>query len=188
MEDGWSARRVARQLGRSDCVVRRYWDQWIRKMSFTQRPGSGCPRQTSRREDHHLVRNSRVQPSASSAKIQDQVAPSLGIPVSSRIIRRCQAEGHLETQCLLRVMPLTPIHRLLRLEWCHARGNWTAVERSQIVFSDESRFNLSSDDNRVRVWRPRGECLNLAFALQKHIAPTVDVMAWVAIAYNTRQT
>ncbi|GFX48992.1 transposable element Tcb2 transposase [Trichonephila clavipes] len=41
-----------------------------------------------------------------------------------------------------------------------------AVEWNLVVFSDESRFNLSSDDNRVRVWRPRGECLNLAFALQ----------------------
>ncbi|GFT03425.1 uncharacterized protein TNCV_2985871 [Trichonephila clavipes] len=27
METGWSARRVARQLGRSDCVVRRCWGQ-----------------------------------------------------------------------------------------------------------------------------------------------------------------
>ncbi|GFX05721.1 hypothetical protein TNCV_3198381 [Trichonephila clavipes] len=30
MEAVWSSRRVARQLGRSDCVVRKYWDQWIR--------------------------------------------------------------------------------------------------------------------------------------------------------------
>ncbi|GFX43400.1 transposable element Tcb2 transposase [Trichonephila clavipes] len=43
IEAGWSARLVARQLGRSDCVVRRRWDQWIRKMSFTRRPSSGRP-------------------------------------------------------------------------------------------------------------------------------------------------
>ncbi|GFU62897.1 transposable element Tcb1 transposase [Trichonephila clavipes] len=41
--------------------------------------------------------------------------------------------------------------RRLRLEWCRARANWTAAEWDQVVFSDESRFNLSSDDNRVRV-------------------------------------
>ncbi|GFY35481.1 transposable element Tcb2 transposase [Trichonephila clavipes] len=44
MEAGWSARRVARQLGHSDCVLRRCWDQWIQEMSFTRRPGSGRPR------------------------------------------------------------------------------------------------------------------------------------------------
>ncbi|GFV70336.1 transposable element Tcb2 transposase [Trichonephila clavipes] len=41
------ARRVARQLGCSDCVVRRCWDKWIREMSFTRRQGSGRPRQIS---------------------------------------------------------------------------------------------------------------------------------------------
>ncbi|GFV95976.1 transposable element Tcb2 transposase [Trichonephila clavipes] len=43
IETGWSARRVARQLGQYDCVVRRYCYQWMRKMSFTRRPVSGCP-------------------------------------------------------------------------------------------------------------------------------------------------
>ncbi|GFV25852.1 zonadhesin [Trichonephila clavipes] len=65
----------------------------------------------------------------------------------------------------LRVLPLTPTHRRLRLEWCRARGNWTLAEGNQIVFSDESRFNLSSDGNRARVWRPRGERPKPAFAL-----------------------
>ncbi|GFW83987.1 transposable element Tcb1 transposase [Trichonephila clavipes] len=102
MEAGWSARRVARQLGRSDCIVRRCWDQWIREMSFTRRPGSGRPQQTSHREDRRIVKNARVQPTASSAAIQAQVAPSLGALVSSRTIRRRLAEGHLESRHPLR--------------------------------------------------------------------------------------
>ncbi|GFT18160.1 HTH_Tnp_Tc3_2 domain-containing protein [Trichonephila clavipes] len=77
-------------------------------MSFTRRPGSGRPRHISRREDHHIVRNARVQPTASSAAIQVKVAPSLGAPVSSRTIRRCLAEGQLGSQRPLRVLPLTP--------------------------------------------------------------------------------
>ncbi|GFV19289.1 transposable element Tcb2 transposase [Trichonephila clavipes] len=108
MEAGWSASRVARQLGRSDCVVRRRWDQWIQEMSFKQRPGSGCPRQTCRREDRNIVRNARVQSTASSAAIQEYVAPSLGAPVSSRTIRRSLAEGHLGSRRPLRVLSLTP--------------------------------------------------------------------------------
>ncbi|GFU40036.1 transposable element Tcb2 transposase [Trichonephila clavipes] len=82
------------------------------------------------------------------------------------------AEGHLGSRRPLHVLPLTPTHRRLRLEWCHTRENWTATEWNQVVFSDESRFNLSSDDNRVRVWRPHGERLNPTFASQRHTAPT----------------
>ncbi|GFV80831.1 transposable element Tcb2 transposase [Trichonephila clavipes] len=129
-------------------------------MSFTLRPGIGRLRLTSRREDRLIA----------------QVAPSLGTPASSRTIRGRLDEGHLGSRCPLRVPPLTPTHQRLRLEWCRARGNWTAAEWNKVVFSDESRFNLSSDDNRVRVWRPRGERLNPAFALQLHTAATAGAM------------
>ncbi|GFS99633.1 transposable element Tcb2 transposase [Trichonephila clavipes] len=125
-------------------------------MSFTRRPDSGRPRETSRRVDHRIVRNVRVQPTASSAAMQAQIAPSL------------RAHVHL------------------RLEWCHARGNWTAAEWNQLVLNDESSFNLSSDDIRVRVWIPHGERPNHAFALQRHTTPTAGVMIWGTIADTAR--
>ncbi|GFU71614.1 transposable element Tcb2 transposase [Trichonephila clavipes] len=143
MEAGWLAKRVARQLDRSDCVVPAVcWDQWIRDMSFTRRPGSGRPRQTSRREDRHIA-----------------------APVSSRTIRTRLAEEHLGSRHPLRVLPLTPSPRCLRLHWYSARGNWSSAEWNQVVFSDESRFNLSSDDHRVRVLKSRGERFNSAFSV-----------------------
>ncbi|GFX30911.1 transposable element Tcb2 transposase [Trichonephila clavipes] len=95
------------------------------------------------------------------------------------------AEGNLGSRHPLRVLSLTPTHRHLRLEWCRARGNWPAVEWNHVVFRDEFRFNLSSDDNLIRVWRTSGERLNPAFALQRHTAPTAGVTVWGAIAYNT---
>ncbi|GFS71238.1 HTH_Tnp_Tc3_2 domain-containing protein [Trichonephila clavipes] len=83
-------------------------------MSLTRRPGSGRPRPTSLREDIHIVRNSHVQSTASSAAIQAQIALTLEAPVSSRTIRRGLAEGHLGSRRPLRVLPLTPSHRCLR--------------------------------------------------------------------------
>ncbi|GFW70002.1 HTH_Tnp_Tc3_2 domain-containing protein [Trichonephila clavipes] len=77
-------------------------------MSFTRRPGSGCPRQTNRREDRYFVRNVRVQPTTSSAVIQAQVAPSLGVPVSSRTIRRTFGTAAPITCAALDVHPSTP--------------------------------------------------------------------------------
>ncbi|GFV78238.1 HTH_Tnp_Tc3_2 domain-containing protein [Trichonephila clavipes] len=108
MEAGWSARRVARQLGGSDCVVR------IQEMSFTQRARSRLPRKISRNEDHSIVINARVQPTASSAAIQVQVSPSVEDHVSSRTIRRRLAELNLGSRRPLRVLPLTLTYRRLR--------------------------------------------------------------------------
>ena len=50
----------------------------------------------------------------------------------------------------LQSLPLTP-----SLEWCRARAAWGAKWNS-VVFSDESRFCLTSDDRRVRVWKRHG--------------------------------
>ncbi|GFW29598.1 transposable element Tcb2 transposase [Trichonephila clavipes] len=119
--------------------------------------------------------------------LQDhQAQNALDRPVVEKITTSSLTEEHLGSRCLLRVLPLTANHRRLRLEWCHERGNWTAAEQNQVVFSDEFRFNFSNDDNRVRVWRPRGERLKLAFALQLHTASTAGEMVWRTIAYNTR--
>ncbi|GFU28283.1 transposable element Tcb2 transposase [Trichonephila clavipes] len=55
-----------------------------------------------------------------------------------------------------------------------------------VVEKTATSFNLTSDSNRVRVWRPRGERFNPVFALQRHTAPTAGVMVWGVIAYNTQ--
>ncbi|GFU79561.1 transposable element Tcb2 transposase, partial [Trichonephila clavipes] len=60
-EAGWSAMRVTRQFGLCDCVVRKCWEHWIQDMSYTRKLASGCHRQTSRREDRHIIRTARVQ-------------------------------------------------------------------------------------------------------------------------------
>ncbi|GFX81188.1 transposable element Tcb1 transposase [Trichonephila clavipes] len=163
MEAGWSARRVTRQLDHSDCVV----------MEVLRLVDPRCA----------ICTNTRL---STLSTHQSSRRPPHWASVSSRTIRGCLAEGHLRSRPPLHVLPLTPTHRRLRLEWCRARRNWTASEWNQVVFSDESRFNLSSDDNRFRVWRPRGERLNPLFALQRHTARRAGVMVWGAIAYTTR--
>ncbi|UYV63014.1 Transposase [Cordylochernes scorpioides] len=76
------------------------------------------------------------------------------------ISRRLVANG-LHSCRPLRRLPLTPPNRRQRLEWCRARSTWM-TEWHRVVFSDESRFCLSSDSRRVRVWRRRRERSNPA--------------------------
>ncbi|GFV23675.1 HTH_Tnp_Tc3_2 domain-containing protein [Trichonephila clavipes] len=98
-------------------------------MSFTQRPGSGCPRQTSHREDHHVVKKACVQTTVSLAAIQAQVAPSLVAPVSSRTTRRrLLAKGHLGLRRPLRVLRLTPIHSINASVWSGAMHEETGLQ------------------------------------------------------------
>ncbi|GFV85604.1 transposable element Tcb2 transposase [Trichonephila clavipes] len=85
-------------------------------------------------------------------------------------------------------LPLTPEHRQLRLQWCQARSMCNVTNWQKVVFSDESRFILGTDDNRVRVWRRPGERYNSLHTVLRHTACTAGLMVWGAIAYDSRST
>ncbi|UYV82352.1 hypothetical protein LAZ67_21001769 [Cordylochernes scorpioides] len=100
------------------------------------------------------------------------------------ISRRLVANGLLSCRPLRR-LPLTPPNRRQRLEWCRARSTWMA-EWHRVVFSDESRFCLSSDSRRVRVWRRRGERYNPAAIVERPTVRQRGIMVRGAIAYDSR--
>ncbi|GFT54750.1 transposable element Tc1 transposase [Trichonephila clavipes] len=77
-----------------------------------------------------------------------------GRPRGERIEGSHLAEANLKSKRPFHALPLTPEHRQLRLQWCQARSMWNVTDWQKVVFSDESRFVLGTDDNRVRVWRP----------------------------------
>ncbi|UYV74829.1 Transposase [Cordylochernes scorpioides] len=100
------------------------------------------------------------------------------------ISRRLVANG-LHSWRPLRRLPLTPPNRRQHLEWCRARSTWM-TEWHRVVFSDESRFCLSSDSRRVRVWRRRGERSNPAAIVKRPTVRQRGIMVWGAIAYDSR--
>ena len=52
---------------------------------------------------------------------------------------------------------LTARHRAARLQWAQRHFRWGQQQWARVLFSDESRFNLSHHDVRIRVFRRRGE-------------------------------
>ncbi|GFW54048.1 transposable element Tcb1 transposase [Trichonephila clavipes] len=81
------------------------------------------------------------------------IRADVGVAIIPQTISRHLAEANLKSKRTFRALPLTPEHRQLRLEWCQARSMWNVTDWQKVVFSDESRFVLGTDDNRVRVWR-----------------------------------
>ncbi|GFS77222.1 HTH_Tnp_Tc3_2 domain-containing protein [Trichonephila clavipes] len=145
----WSTRRVAGQVDRSECAVRNCWEQWTREGTHLRKTGSGATRKTTRREDRRIVRQAFVDPTVTCSTIRVDV----DVTIVPQTISRLLAEANLKSKRPFRALPLTPEHRQLRLQWCQARSMWNITYWQKVVFSDESRFVLGTDDNRVRVWR-----------------------------------
>ncbi|GFU52400.1 transposable element Tc1 transposase [Trichonephila clavipes] len=88
------------------------------------------------------------------------VRADVGVAIVPQTISRHLSEANLKSKRPFRALPLTPEHRRLRQQWCQARSMWNVTDWQKIVFSDESRLVLGTDDNRVRVWRRPGPFLN----------------------------
>ncbi|GFY26073.1 transposable element Tc1 transposase [Trichonephila clavipes] len=149
---GWSTRRVAGQVDRLECAIRNCWEQWTREGTHMGKTRSGATRKTTRREDRRIVWQALVNPTGTRSTIRADV----GIAIVLQTISRHLAEANLKSKRPFRALPLTPEHQRLRLQWCQARSMWNVTDWQKVVFSDESRFVLGTDDNRVRVWSPPG--------------------------------
>ncbi|GFV70607.1 HTH_Tnp_Tc3_2 domain-containing protein [Trichonephila clavipes] len=171
---GWSTRRVAGQVDRSECAVINCWEQWTREGTHARKTGSGAIRKTARRQDRRIVRQALVDPTMTRSTIRADV----GVAIVPQTISRHLAETNLKYKRPFRALPLTPEHRQLRLQWCQARSMWNVTDWQKVVFSDESRFVLVTDDNRVRVWRHPGEGYNSPHTVLRHTARTAGIMVW----------
>ncbi|GFX07775.1 transposable element Tcb1 transposase [Trichonephila clavipes] len=183
---GWSTRRVAGQGDHLECAVRNCWEQWTRENTHAWKTGSGATRKTTRREERRILWQALVDPTVA----RSTIGADVGVAVVPQTISRHLTEANLKSKRPFRALPLTPEHRQLRLQWCQARSMWNVTDWQKVVFSDESRFILGTDDNRVRVRRRPSEWFNFPHTVLRHTARTAGVMVWEGggIAYDSQST
>ncbi|GFW33465.1 transposable element Tcb2 transposase [Trichonephila clavipes] len=83
-------------------------------------------------------------------------------------------------------VPLTRQHRTARLQWCREHHNWTEQDWAYVIFTDESRFSLSSDCRRQLIWRESGTAYRPKYIQEKDRYPTCSIMVWAGIMINGR--
>ncbi|UYV73395.1 hypothetical protein LAZ67_10003030, partial [Cordylochernes scorpioides] len=166
---GWSIRQIAADTHLGASTVHRLCRRWLEQGNVAIYRNAGATRVTSARVDRRILRQAVAAPQATCTAILQHVQDTLDHSISTRTISRRLVANGLHSCRPLRRLPLTPPNRRQRLEWCRARSTWM-TEWHRVVFSDESRFCLSSDSRRVRVWRRRGERSNPAAIVER---PTV---------------
>ncbi|UYV72860.1 hypothetical protein LAZ67_10001014 [Cordylochernes scorpioides] len=182
---GWSIRQIAADTHLGASTVHRLWRRWLEQGNMAIYRNVGATRVTSARVDRRILRQAVAAPQATCTAILQHVQDTLDHSISTRTISRRLVANGLHSCRPLRRLPLTPPNRRQRLEWCRARSTWM-TEWHRVVFSDESRFCLSSDSRRVRVWLRRGERSNPAAIVERPTVRQRGIMVWGAIAYDSR--
>ncbi|GFS58100.1 transposable element Tc1 transposase [Trichonephila clavipes] len=144
---------------------------------------SGATRKTTSREDRRIVRQALVDPSVTHSTIRADV----GFAIVPQIISRHLAEANLRSKRPFRALPLTPEHRQLRLQWCHARSMLNVTDWPKVVFSDESRLFWGQ---MITVYECGGALVSCT--IPPHSSTSHCPHSWCndlgAIAYDSRST
>ncbi|GFY34188.1 transposable element Tcb2 transposase [Trichonephila clavipes] len=104
-------------------------------------------------------------------------------PAEDRRLRK----GGLYARRPVVCVPLTRQHRTARLQWCREHHNWTEQDWACVLFSEESRFSLSSDCRRQLIWRESGTAYRPKYIQEKDRYPTCSIMVWAGIMIDGRR-
>ncbi|GFX08220.1 transposable element Tcb2 transposase [Trichonephila clavipes] len=155
LEEGRSVTSVAAELGIAHSIVSRLWRQF--QTTGTDIRGSVV---VVHEEPHpQMTGTLSYRPEETGGRQREKSLDTRHRRLDDRyrvftVARRLHGGG-LFARRPVRCVPLTPAHRRRRSLWCREHRNWRDNEWGRVLFTDESRFSLSSDSHRILIWRER---------------------------------
>ena len=182
-----SAREVGRQLNCSHVAVLRLARRYRLTNSTVDLPRCGRPRATTQRQDRYILRHHLRNPFEPAARTPALLPGRRGrVCVSERTVRRRLAAAGLAARRPYVGPVLSAHHRQNRLQWAQRHLRMTRRDWRAVLFSDESRFNLSMADGRIRVWRRERQRYNQENVQERVPFGGGGIMVWGAFSSHYR--
>ena len=181
---GQSQRHVAVQFNVSQSVIGRLWQRYLQTHDVHRRPGQGRPRKTTAAQDRRLstlAKRQRFQPAKS---LRNNFEQATGIRLSTQTVRNRLHAANLQAYRPAVRPPLTARHRRNRLLFARQHVMWTRARYRNVLFTDESKFNLMYHDGRRRVWRQRNERFKDCCVSEHNRFGGGSVLVWGGISYD----
>ncbi|GFS87598.1 transposable element Tc1 transposase [Trichonephila clavipes] len=177
---------VAREFDIAHSVVSRLWKSFKTTGMCSRRHGEGRVRSTTPAEDRYIVLSAKRNRRTTAQQVANQFLAASGKHISRKTVARRLRGGGLYARKPVVCVPLTRQHYTARLQWCREHHNWTEQDWACVLFSDESRFSLSSDCRRQLIWRESGTAYRPENIQEKDRYPTCSIMVWAGIMINGR--
>ncbi|GFX96848.1 transposable element Tcb2 transposase [Trichonephila clavipes] len=157
IEEGRKITDVAREFNIAHSVVSRLWKSFKTTGMCSRRHGGGRVKvRRLQKTDRPISKREQAHHSSAGGKSVSCCLRKADLP--KNCCRRLRGGGLYARRPVVCV-PLTRQYRTARLQWCREHHNWTEQDWTCVLFSDESRFSLSSDCRRQLIWRESGTVL-----------------------------
>ncbi|GFU69644.1 transposable element Tcb1 transposase [Trichonephila clavipes] len=162
LEEGRSVTSVAAEFGIAHSIVSRLWKHFQTTETAIRGFSSGP------------------------GEIARHTTQATGRPISRFTVGRRLHGFGLFARRPVRCVPLTPAHRRRLYLWCREHRNWRYNEWRRVLFTDESRFSLSSDSHRILIWRERGSRSHPSNIIERDRYGGRGVLVWGGIMLGSR--
>ncbi|GFX28695.1 transposable element Tcb2 transposase [Trichonephila clavipes] len=186
LEEGRSVTSVAAEFGIAHSIVSRLWRQFQTTGTAIRGFSSDRPRGTTPADDRYIVLHARRNRRLTAGEIARHTTQATGRPTSRFTVARRLHGGGLFARRPVRCVPLTPAHRRRRSLWCREHRNWRDNEWERVLFTDESRFSLSSDSHRILIRRERGSRNHPSNIIERDRYGGRGVLVWGGIMLSSR--
>jgi transposase len=184
-EAGMAIKSIARTLKCSPNAIRKLLKKYDSKGTIKDLPKDGRPRKTSPREDRTMKFESLQNRKASAKALALKRAPNfVKNRISKNTVKRRLVEAGLNGRVARKKPLLSKKNIKARYQWAKDHLDWTEDDWKNVIFSDESPFQLFQSGGRIFVRRRPGEeflpeCMNPTV---KHGGGSIQV--WGAFSYN----
>ncbi|GFU82226.1 transposable element Tc1 transposase [Trichonephila clavipes] len=151
-----------------------------------RRFSSGRQRGTTPADDRYIVLQARRNRRQTAGEIARHTTQATGRPILRFTVARRLHGGSLFARRPVLCVPLTPAHRRRHSLCCREHRNWRDNEWGRVLFTDESRFSLSSDSHRILIWRERGSRNHPSNIIERDRYGGRGVLVWGGFMLGSR--
>lgn len=185
-EEGYRQAQLAQRFDVTQSSISRILKRYEETGRNSRRRGQGRRKVTNHRQDRFIRLRALRQRFTTSTLIQGEFVERYNFAISQSTISRRLRQSGLRPRKAATGPLLTRDHRRGRLEFAREHLNWQIEDWAKVLFSDESRFCLFSNDRRNLVYRRPGERYS-----QCNMVGTVSygggsVMVWGGISLEGR--
>ncbi|CAK9821629.1 Transposable element Tcb1 transposase [Anthophora retusa] len=180
---GKSYREIGNIVNKSFTTVRNIIKTLVNEGRIENKTGRGRKKLLNSRGERFVVRKVKEDPKISAPKINTLLRNFSDKTVSNETVRRVLRENSYNGRVARKKPYVNAINRRKRLEFAKKYISESTEFWRNVIFCDESKFNISGSDSYQKVWRKPNEEMH-----PKNLCSTIkhgggNVMVWGCISY-----
>ncbi|GFW68815.1 transposable element Tc1 transposase [Trichonephila clavipes] len=179
---GKSLRNIAKEVGRSVNCIQKILQKFKKTGILANHEGRAKKKIMNSITERRVIHQVKIDPKISAPKIAASTSNTLGRSVSAETVRRVLKKAGYNGRVARKKPLIGKRNRIKRLKF--AKEHILKPQRfwNEVIFSDESKFNIFGSDGRRMVWRKPNTSHH-----PKHTIPTMkhgggSVMVWGCMA------